>query len=127
MAGERFWIVVYPRQITSLRHVWEHPAFPLSGETEKSSASVHPADPADISRQWIRDFAESVGLGSSTLMVGATDWVNDKKCGGDGEYLCFGGLLEGQNVPDEFWTHYERVTGDTVIEDHRCSFFTCSC
>lgn len=120
VAGDRFWLVVYPRQITSLRHVWEHPLFPASGET--TAAQQYSA-----SEQWIRNFADRVSLHYDVLMEGAADWVRSKESGGWGEYLCFGGLLEGIGVPDEFWTHYDAVTGNVTPEEHRGSFFTCSC
>ncbi|WP_186216266.1 hypothetical protein [Burkholderia gladioli] len=118
--GERFWLVVYPRKITSLRHVWSHPDF-----AESPDVTLAPKYSAD--EQWIRDFADRVSLHYDVLMEGAADWVESKKRGEWGEYLCFGGLLEGEYVPDEFWAHYEAVTGTQVQEDHRGSFFTCSC
>lgn len=124
--GERFWLVVYPRQITSLRHVWTHPAFPES-EVETVAAVPVEADSAAVSRQWIEKYAASIPLAYETLMGGADEWVSSKADGGWGEYLCFGGLLEGEYVPDEFWPHYETVRGEVVPEDQRGSFFTCSC
>lgn len=120
--GERFWLVVYPRQITSLRHVWTHPEFPAS----ELGAAVD-TSPVAESRRWIEQFAASIPLDCETLLLGADDYVASKARGGYGEYLCFGGLLEGASVPDEFWPHYEVVRGVTVEEGHRGSFFTCSC
>lgn len=117
-AGQKFWLFLYPGTITSLRHEWTHPAFgATSAEPSASSAS----------ERWIRDFADSIPLHYDTIMEGARDYLADVRKGGYGEYLCFGGLLEGHSVPDEFWSHYENVAGEAVEEGHRGSFFTCSC
>lgn len=113
---EMFWLVVYPRKITSLRHVWEHPEFDKETTNDQSDLSEKKK-----SEQWIRDFAQNIPLDYHTLMEGADDYLKS------GEYLSFGGLLEGGYVPDEFWDHYETVTGKTVPIDDRGSFFSCSC
>lgn len=119
MPGEKFWLIVYPRQIRSLRHVWTHPAFDDVAVAAKPAVSA--------SEQWIRNFADRFPVHYETLMEGARDWVASQQRGGWGEYLSLGGLFEGESVPDEFWPHYEAVTGERVSPDHRGSFFTCSC
>ena len=113
--GQRFWMFLYPNTITSLKHQWTHPAF---GPEEKVTAK---SSRVSASEQWLRDFSESHEETYNTIMEAAKEWLTDK------EYLCRGGKFEGERVPDEFWTHYERVTGTIVDEDDKENFFTCSC
>lgn len=113
--GQRFWLVIYPRQINSLRHVWSHPAFT---EEESGPGMV---DGRQESRKWLEDFA--VRLFSytpddtrfATLMEGA-------ERGSFGTDIEYG---EDREPNDEFWMHYERYTGRKV--DKRPEYFRCAC
>lgn len=110
--GERFWLVVYPRQITSLRHVWTHPAF---AESELGASTV------EKSVAWLNNFAGTLGASYSDMMYHARNYLSG------GSYWVEGGRFEGVRVPDEFWTHFEIVSGETVDKDMRGTFLSCSC
>ncbi len=54
--GSWFWLCLYPKTITSLRHVWEHPAFPISTDpaTQKSVYSGNKAE----SEEWVKSYVK---------------------------------------------------------------------
>jgi len=112
--GQRFWMFLYPYTITSLRHDWTHPAF-----EEASAAKVIIENDGDL--EWLHSFAEKADLSYGALIEAAYDYLNND------EYLCQGGKWEGFGVPEEFWVHFEAVTGRLVLPQARGSFFSCSC
>jgi hypothetical protein len=117
--GEKFWLVVYPRQITSLRHVWTHPSFeevPIS-EADKEQAQKVAERLTGSHEKWLRDFCANADCpGYEEVMEAAAH--------SDGEYIHFGTDAHGE-IPDEFWDHYEIVTGKKVKQ--RATYFSCSC
>lgn len=134
--GQRFWLVVYPREIRSLRHVWEHPAFPSSLSEEAVTEAPDYNDPVVLqnsmiigdpeaykfnSQKWMVKWAEEQGL---TLQeaVDAGIAYQDRD-----EYLSDGGRYEGSYVPNEYWDHFDWITGRKTSDNTRGSFFSCSC
>lgn len=115
--GDTFWIFLYPQTITGMRHHWQHPEF----QEEGSMDFPHPDDIPDYLKNehaaWIRGWASTIPLAYDVVMDGAKDYLET------GEYLCFGGLLEGIDIPDEFWEHYNALTG----ANGSGHFFICSC
>jgi hypothetical protein len=113
--GDRFWLIVFPRKITSLRHVWSHPDF-----TEEPEVGVTKTASISISVKWMEEFAARHDM-TSADMIGAGMRYLDT-----GDYLVDGGKLEGESVPEEYWDHFEKITG-RKDKPEWTSFFSCSC
>lgn len=143
--GERFWLVVYPRQITSLRHVWEHPDFPSSGETgtkeddyvmtpeHEHKVKLLLGDPKAEAYEWIKSYAERLSDDPSSEYyegsITAEELIETAKNNLDGgwDYISKGGLLEGEYVSDEFWDKLSIYLEKDIPSGDRDNFFSCSC
>lgn len=109
--GDRFWMFVYPRTITSLRHVWTHPDIPNPERRTTNQESM----------ELIDKMASVVGITGEAMIAHATDYLDR------GSHVVGGSEMEGHYVPDEFWDQYELVAKRKVSEDERGNFFSCSC
>lgn len=117
--GQWFWCVIYPRVITSLRHVWSHPAF----EEEQGAA---PKSTRTASEQW--------------MMVWARKHMSDDYYGDEGrisDESAYAMALEAgrslhigpyedarDHIDNEWWSHWEAITGEV---GKRGEYFSCSC
>ncbi len=120
MPGERFWAVLKPRLVTSLRHVWTHPDFP-SEEVATPAVGEFDLEKAKA-RAVIESIAEQCNVDSADELI----WGAERYLKHD-DYMCEGGRWEGVSLPDEFWPAFEVLTGRKVPDGERNSFFSCSC
>ncbi len=112
--GERFWFVMYPRQVRSLRHVWTHPAFP-----DEDTAGVARGHAKALSEQWLRSFCDTHDCPEYEVTLAAA------VANADDEYLFFRNRDAHGTIPPDFWDHVEIVTGRKM--EYRPAFFSCSC
>jgi len=118
--GEHFWLVIYPRTIQSLRHVWSHPAFPDEPVVGAPVvASDVPVWTKEKSERWLREFCDRSDCPSYEYVIAA---VQDGDFDGHGLHLGRDGSGE---IPPEFWDHAEIVLGRKF--EHRPTYFSCSC
>lgn len=118
--GQRFWLFVYPRQITSLRHVWSHPAFSEEAPERAGGDSIKAA-----SEKWMRAWAiEHMGdnyYGPGRLSDEIA-FANALEAGSNNHI----GPYESARdyIDNEWWNHWEAITGKRGDRD---AYFSCSC
>lgn len=106
--GSWFYIFLFPGSIKSLKHEWTHEDFSI--QTAKTE-----------SEKWMISYAAELGMTMDRLIEAGESFLDS------GEYLSDGGRYEGMSIPEEFWDHFQNITGRGVPQDRRDSFFSCSC
>lgn len=151
--GDLFWMVLYPRTITSLRHVWTHPSFPnengepdpepepeiVNGKIRLTQAQQMMVKRAE-SEEWLRKYFSGSDVPPYDVFMGA---VREKELGEkpiqaendgdndyvsaeyDHEYFSVGGVDAHGEIPPEVWNHVEIVLGRKV--GTKPEHFSCSC
>lgn len=131
--GERFWLIIYPRQIHSLRHVWTHPAFDDDHDQVKLSDDFQ----YELSRGWIISYANKLISYTASideedityknkfdiLMDAADKWIKSNEVFEVQSY----GESEYHHFDDEFWYHYEIISGTEIETYQKQNFFLCCC
>ncbi len=54
--GEWFWLCLYPKTISGLRHVWDHPCFPKAEVAPEIKLADLPSNSVSESQRWIQDY-----------------------------------------------------------------------
>lgn len=124
--GQRFFLVIYPRVITSLRHVWSHPNVP----DELAAGQVESRLPAtksqkEVSESWLRQYAARVNhyLEPDDAYKRLMRDIEDKAITYQGTDMHSLGDLQDA---DELQYHATIVLGKPVIWGE-FEYFSCTC
>lgn len=123
--GQRFYMLLFPQTITSLRHDWSHPAF-AEKNIDKAAA-----------QKWMDGFAAKHysycgqwyhGTGRNYTADELVEYAKEFLLTGDKHVQQGSESLRDDTIPSEFWPNFEAITGMRVADYHRDQVpFCCTC
>jgi hypothetical protein len=118
--GQTFFLFLMPNTITSLKHNWTHPAFPVAAESSDISKIA--------SEHWMREWA---------VEHMSDDYYGDGDEGKRSPEAAYAFAIDAgrrnsvgpyedarDHIDSEWWSHWEAITGERGDRD---TYFSCAC
>lgn len=100
--GQSFLALLKPGQIATLRHVWDHPAFPPSDVALAAPAVATSANPHTDAKAWLEQFARTAGVSYDDLIRDAMRWST---------YDDEPWWVDSNESYDDFWDKMDTLVG----------------
>lgn len=127
--NEVFWLMIFPRTITALRHVWDHPDFPADPTAAdiKLAETIAKESKFAEAKAWLEGFWIKIDCDSYDHMMEIADGFVETGCHlvEENRWESARSVLWDNQV--KFWDSYEVVRGVTLTEEQRGGIFCCSC
>lgn len=122
--GSWFWLCLYPKTITGLRHVWEHPSFPMTEVSPESKSTDNKLQ----SKLWLTDYvSRHCPYWEDYPDKGYSEFLRYVK---DERWIYYNGSdchsLSDVYEQDELFKHLSVVLECRIDSDYFTAF-TCSC
>lgn len=120
--GQRAWVLLYPKTITGLRHVWHHPDIP-DEVTEPASIVNIEKEPMSESEKWLRNYAVRCNPYIENNEDAFRKMMNEAA---DGYVYMYGkDCHSAGDVDPQFFIHYSNYIGKVKTQDD--FEYSCSC
>lgn len=132
--GDRFLLIIYPRKITSLRHVWSHPDFPEDVPAPERAVEERTSPETEFIRELERAIADSEYPDKIEVddLIDAMDAQPDSG-GWKSNYVTIRGedASGKMYLPDSVWIKFQEARGRPAHGDPRFGgdgvIFSCTC
>jgi hypothetical protein len=119
--GQQFWLVIYPRKITSLRHVWSHPGLPDEAEPPAQTKADRSASEVWM-RKWAMEHVSEDYYGDGGSVGEDAAYAFAIEAGHEHRIGCYEDARD--HIDSEWWGHWEAITG---CKGDREAYFSCAC
>ena len=124
--GQKFWLFIKPRTVTSLKHDWDHPAIPADIRTRrKTEAQI--TQERNEAEEWLKNWAKREHADWDEVLAEIKSELI-MKANNTATIDCVSYGTGSTDIPQpatEFWKKVSLVVGVEIVDAP--NYFSCSC